>query len=243
MRGDWVNLCGFKMKTENTPGKLIQWMIWLQVLVEHLKLIAQGAVQSIWVWFGLSDESHCGEHNSILSPVFKIISQPPVLLCSSVSIRYTQVIEQDFVEEELRIDQIHISFSLCCRFPRVCCWLDGKGQGWLSHSESWSQLWLWQDWNCGLWNSPQQEREVGRLLLQPQRWAPPWAVLFYPLLSSSILFYPLLSSSASSPQFLWISEVCDLRYSACHRLKFVLTLLVLCLRWNSSENQCPVWDS
>lgn len=65
------------------------------------------------------------------------------------------------------IYHIHASFSPCCRFPRVCCWLDGKGQSWLSHSKSWSQLWLWKNWYCGLRDSPQQKREMGCLLLQP----------------------------------------------------------------------------
>lgn len=151
-----------------------------------------------------NQQSHCGEHNSDLPPVFKFILS--TLPCSSIPIRpitprsLSHQLREDFPEQEQPgIDQTHVSFPLCCRFPRVCCRLDGKGQGWLSHSKGWSQLWLWQDGNCWLWNSPQQEREVGRLLLQPQRWGP---VLFYPFLSSFIIFSPLLSSFAFSPQFI-----------------------------------------
>lgn len=108
----------------------------------------------------------------------KLSSQSIVLSCSPISVR--PITTKLLISIRLYLKKssfsclrlvyhVRVPFSACCRFPRVRCWLDGEGQSWLSHSKSRSQLWLWKNRYCRLRDPPQQKREMGCLLLQPQR--------------------------------------------------------------------------
>lgn len=119
------------------------------------------------------------ENTKLFSSLYlKLTSQSIVLSCTPISIR--PITTKSLISIRLYLKKssfsclglmyhVRVSFSACCRFPRVRCGLDGKGQGWLSHSKSRSQLWIWKNWYCRLRDPPQQKREMGRLLLQPQR--------------------------------------------------------------------------